>query len=384
MARIPDEEIDRLKRDVDLAALVRSRGIELKAHGANLLGLCPFHDDHDPSLVITPSKNLWNCLGACGKGGSVIDWVMKSEGVSFRHAVELLRERGASIGAGRAIAPVKKSTIPILPSPIDPAAGDAGVMRQVVRYYNETLKTSPAARAYLRKRGIDDDAAIEHFQLGYADRSLGLRLPNKQRKAGQELRSHLMKLGILRESGHEHFNGSLVVPIMSGGEVVGMYGRKILDNLRPGTAYHLYLPGPHRGIFNLEVLAESKEIVLCESLIDALTFWCAGIRNVTTSYGVHGFTDELFEAFRAYDIRRVYIAYDRDDAGERAAGDLAAKLCASGIGAYRVRLPLRHGRERIRVQGDASGAVTRVADQVGRMAVRPHARGRCSSFSCWF
>jgi hypothetical protein len=54
-----------------------------------------------------------------------------------------------------------------------------------------------------------------------------------------------------------------------------MYGRKINDDLRPGTAYHLYLPGPHRGIFNLEALAESKEIVLCEALIDALTFWCA-------------------------------------------------------------------------------------------------------------
>lgn len=116
MARVPDEEIERLKRDIDLAALVRSRGIELRAHGANLLGLCPFHDDHDPSLVITPAKNLWNCLGACGKGGSVIDWVMRSEGVSFRHAVELLRERGGAIGVGRAIEPVKKTTVTRLPA----------------------------------------------------------------------------------------------------------------------------------------------------------------------------------------------------------------------------------------------------------------------------
>ena len=65
--------------------------MELRRHGQDLLGLCPFHDDKEPSLVISPEKNLWHCLGACGEGGSVIDWVMKSEGVSFRHAVELLR-----------------------------------------------------------------------------------------------------------------------------------------------------------------------------------------------------------------------------------------------------------------------------------------------------
>src|SRR5580658_8425511 len=82
MARIPDEEIERLKEEVSLERLVTSTGIELRRHGADLLGLCPFHDDHEPSLVISPKKNLWHCLGACQAGGTVIDWAMKSEGVS--------------------------------------------------------------------------------------------------------------------------------------------------------------------------------------------------------------------------------------------------------------------------------------------------------------
>lgn len=84
------------------------------------------------------------------------------------------------------------------------------------------------------------------------------------------------------------------------GEVTELYGRKITPGLRKGTPLHLYLPGPHRGVWNVEALQASKEIILCEALLDALTFWCAGYRNVTASYGVEGFTDDHFAAFRRY------------------------------------------------------------------------------------
>lgn len=99
MARIPDKDIERLKTEVSLQRLIESQGIQLKKHGKDYLGLCPFHDDHDPSLVISPDKNLWHCLGACQTGGSVIDWVMQREGVSFRHAVELLQNDVPSLVA---------------------------------------------------------------------------------------------------------------------------------------------------------------------------------------------------------------------------------------------------------------------------------------------
>lgn len=80
MARVPQSEI-RLKSAVSLERLVENRGIELKPHGKDLIGRCPFHDDRTPSLMITTAKNLWPCLGACQVGGSVIDWVMRIEGV---------------------------------------------------------------------------------------------------------------------------------------------------------------------------------------------------------------------------------------------------------------------------------------------------------------
>jgi DNA primase len=336
MAQIPDEVIERLKQEISLERLAESRGVKLTRHGADLLGLCPFHDDHEPSLVISPKKNLWHCLGACQAGGTVIDWVMKSEGVSFRHAVELLRSGVPSTAAG----PVKVSTVRKLPPPVERNADDAATLEQVVAFYHETLKQSPEALAYLEKRGLQSEEAIRHFRLGFANRTLGLRLPAKNRQTGAAMRTRLQTLGIIRDTGHEHFNGSLVFPVFdAAGRVVEMYGRKVTENLRPGTPLHLYLPGPHRGVWNEQALEAAKEIILCESLIDALTFWCAGYRNVTASYGVNGFTDDHREAFRRHGTRRILIAYDRDEAGETAAASLAAELTGMGIECGRVLFP---------------------------------------------
>jgi DNA primase len=340
MARIPEEEIERLKREVSIERLAEARGVKLKRHGADLIGLCPFHDDHNPSLVISPRKNLWNCLGACRAGGTSIDWVMRAEGVSFRHAVELLREDHLPLAAHPSAKPPRISTVPKLPPPVARDADDRALLLQVVSYYNETLKTTPEALKYLEARGLKSSEMIDRFQLGFANRTLGYRLPEKNRVAGAELRGRLQKLGIYRESGHEHFNGSVVIPIFdASGQVVQMYGRKITPGLREGTPLHLYLPGPHRGVWNEEALAVSKEIILCEALIDALTFWCAGFRHVTASYGINGFTDEHRAAFKKYGTKKIYIAYDRDDAGEGAAQSLAEELLAMGIDCYRVQFP---------------------------------------------
>ena len=151
MPRIPDHELERLKREISLVRLVETRGIALKPHGRDLLGLCPFHDDHEPSLVISPDKNLWHCLGACQCGGSVIDWVMKAEGVSFRHAVELLRNDLPLVATSRA--PVKATTVRRLDAPIAVNEDTQAALNQVIGYYHETLKQSPEALAYLEKRG---------------------------------------------------------------------------------------------------------------------------------------------------------------------------------------------------------------------------------------
>ena len=335
MPRISELEIERVNRRTDLLALVRSRGVELRQHeGQNWIGRCPFHDDRsNRNFIVSPDKGLFHCI-ACGAAGNAIQFVQRHDGVSFRHAFELLN-RGAAFTAQPQ---AKQSTVPKLDCPLVLDADDAALMNQSLAYYRERLAQTPAALDYLKRRGIE--AAIEPFGLGFADRTLGLRLPMKNRQDGEALRTRLQKLGLLRESGHEHFNGCVVFPIRNDkGQVTEIYGRKINDNLRPGTAYHLYLPGPHVGVFNRECLA-SADIILCEAVIDALTFWVNGLKNVTCIYGTEGFTEELLQAFREHKTRRIYLAYDRDDAGERAAARDAEKLQQFGVECLRVKFPL--------------------------------------------
>ena len=341
MARLPDEIVERIKREISVQRLAEARGIQLRRMGKNLMGLCPFHKDNKPSLSITPSTNKWNCLG-CRKGGTAIDWVMHSEGVSTRHALEMLSRDLAPLAPASAGPPPKQSTVPKLPPLIEQSSDDKKLLEIVVSYYHETLKQSPEAQQYLVKRGLKSAEMVEQFRLGFANRTLGYHLPKSNRVAGAEQRGRLERArrAAQPDTGHEHFNGSLVIPIFNlQGEVVQMYGRKIRDDLREGTPDHLYLPGPLRGVWNEQALIASKEIILCEALIDALTFWCAGYRNVTTIYGVNNFTDELRAAFKQHGTKRIYLAYDRDDAGERAAQAHSEELIGMGIECFRVQFP---------------------------------------------
>jgi DNA primase len=362
MPRISETELEQLKSEVSVQRLIEAAGVVLKKAGKDLLGRCPFHEDDSASLVVTPAKNLWHCFG-CGAAGGPIDWIIKTRGVSFRHAVELLREgvptssSAAGLVAGSVIGspaetspPIKRTTVRALSAPVAFDADDAQLLAQVADYYATTLKQSPEALAYLESRGFSGSVAaeaIEVFKLGYANRTLGLRLPEKTRKAGADIRTRLERLGVYRDSGHEHLNGSLVIPLFdgngsTGGQVVNLYGRKIRNDLRAGTPAHLYLPGsPRRGVFNRAAFVPGtcEELIVCEALIDALTFWCAGLRNVTSAYGIEGVSDELIEAIQASGVARVLIAFDRDEAGERGAAKLAERLMALGIDCFRIVFP---------------------------------------------
>ncbi len=338
---IAKEELERLKAEVSLRRLIESQGHELVRRGKDWAMRCVFHEDATPSLVITESKNLYHCFG-CGAGGSVLDWVMKTQGVSLPHAVQLLKH-GAPLDGDRV--GVARSSARPLPSLAEDAADDQVLLARVADYYHATLKESSQGQAYLAGRGLNHPELIERFRLGHANSTLMYRLPSKHSVAGRAVRAQLQRLGVTRRTGYEQLGGCIVVPVLGEddeerGRVWQMYGRRTADaKMGRDEVRHLYLGAPLRGVWNASALAADREIIVCESLIDAMTFWCAGYRNVIAAYGVNGFTDDHWAALKRHGTQRVLIAYDRDDAGNTAADKFATELLESGIECFRVLFP---------------------------------------------
>src|SRR5271166_3670031 len=336
MRRIPEEDIERLKRAVPLERLCGKYNIELKPRGRDLFGCCPFHEDREPSFSVTPEKNLWNCLAGCG-GGSNFDLVMRREKVSFTRAYEILKALAGEAPEQAAIVTPRKRARPIL---VDPAQehSDPALLEAVTAFYHQTFLNHPQAMAYLQQRGCFHPEAVTKFRLGYANRTLGYQLPGTI-ESGKKLKARLQKIGILRETGHEHLTGCVIVPVWNErGEIAELYGRRIVKPVREAND-HLYLPGPHSGVWNAHEMKRSRTWLLCEAALDALTLWCNGFPNVTWTYGVNGFSPDHWQLVRAARPDRVVICFDGDEAGTKAANELAQQLEAEGIAAWRAELP---------------------------------------------
>jgi DNA primase catalytic core len=341
MARFSDDELDDIRRNTDIVALIESYGTKLKQRpDANeYVGLCPLHDDKDASLHVNRAKGVWHCKGGCG-GGDCFVWVMKAEKVSFVAAIELLKNKAVGLMAGNG---TKAKYVPRLPNPIIQTASDQELIYQVAEYYHSRLAGNSDAIAYLTRRGLNDSEAVRTFKIGFCDRTLGHRIPNRQTQAGAEQRAKLDALGILKETGHESMRGCITFPILvSEGKAGELYGRRITKGT-PENERHWYLKGPHVGVWNAEAFQASDTIILCEGVIDALTFWIAGFRNVTCTYGKTGFTDEIYQAFIKHDTKRCYISFDNDsknDPNDNAAMAVANRLMSQGIECMRIEYPL--------------------------------------------
>lgn len=378
------EEVERLKASADLVGMIRGHGVDLKPEGSDLVGLCPFHSESTPSFRVTPSKNLYHCFG-CGKGGSAVDWLVATRGISIREAFENLRVSSGAVASQ--MGPSKDLVECAFEA--DPSWSDGRLLAAVADYYTSRLLVSPVAQEYLVKRGLWDLSLVNRFRLGYADRTLGAALDRSP--AGAALRARLTEIGVIRESGHEHLNGSLVVPVLSSRKaepsslaaespaaademgVLGMYGRKVGRSLRAGTPHHLYLKGEHRGVFNASgvVASKSDTVILCEALLDALTLIRWGIESVTCAYGVHGVTPELWQFLSESGFRRVVIAFDADESGDLAASEMALRLASEGLEVQRLRLPNGEDVNSFAVSSDdPSGALRAVLSKAEWMSER--------------
>ncbi len=337
---IDKAEIERVKRANELVAFIRSRGVSLTQRGKQLVGLCPFHDDHEPSLIIDPKKQLWNCLGACREGGDVYRFVMKADGMDFREAHRRLG--GHEAGS----------------KPV--SVEDQQWLERAVEHYHARLLQTPAAQDYLRARGVMAAEFVTSFRVGYSDGTLAEKLSPEGRRA-------LRRVGVLTGSGKELLRGCVIFPLVAGGQVVDLYGRSI-EGRR-----HLYLPGERRGVFNPQGAQNTDEVIMAESVIDAAVLWSAGLRNVVPTYGTTGLTDEIVAHLVECRVKRAVLMLDMDDAGRAAASDMAQRLAAVNIDARSVELPAKDAAEFI-----ASGGT---ADDVRRILMLPKTTARSEAKS---
>ncbi len=327
---VTKEAIERVRARCDLVAVVESRGVRLQRRGRNYVGLCPFHEDHEPSLVVNPEKQLWHCFGACaangGKsGGDVFAFVARKDGVTFLEAMKKLgyeeppRTRGTRPGAGMKSA---------ASSPGISEAGRRHLLASVVGHYHRVFRERAEGQAYLKGRGLVDPEMLQAFEVGYVDGSL-LRTFDAQGEVGRALR----EAGLVTEKGRELFSGCVVFPLRLPDEgIAGLYGRHTERD------QHLYLPGPRRGVFHWQALKASSDVILTESVIDALTLYQAGLRNMSCVYGVQGLTPDHEELLQRFRVKRVTLCLDSDDAGERAAPALGDRLRKLGIDVRVARL----------------------------------------------
>jgi DNA primase catalytic core len=326
---IPEQEIERVKAQVSLADVIRSRGVTLKKKGRQLWGLCPFHAEDEPSFAVDEKKGLWNCLGKCQTGGDVFSFVMKADALNFKQAFELLAETPMS----KARSSREKSVEPKTTGTGEMTKSEIEYLEKAVAYYHKSLLKNEKAIAYLNSRGITPEA-MRVFGLGFVDGSL-------KDKLNPDGKANLESLGILNERGNETMFGSVVFPLVdaNSNQVVGLYARHIEKK------QHLYLAGKRRGVFNPAGAKETDEIIVTESVIDALALWSIGIRNVSCAYGVNGLTDEIINHLAESRIKKVVLMLDADATGKEAAPKFTEKLNEIGIESRAAILPAKDAAE---------------------------------------
>jgi len=332
-------ELDDLKAQVDLVELVRQSGLELKKTGRNWLCRCPFHEDETASLSVNPAQQLWNCFG-CEAGGDALEWLKRRGNLSFPEAVKRLRSL-----AGRLPAPESKGK-PKKDEPLPAGLSRSHVFSQVLEHYRKGLRESPEAQAYLASRGLASRELMEAFRIGYADGTLLSILPQNG-----PVREALMQMGLLNAKGREHFRGCLVFPLDHPElETVGFYGRRITDG---GEIKHLYLPGPKRGVLNWQAVKLSPKIWVAESVLDALSLWTAGVKDVTCLFGAGGLHADLEALLERFGTREIVFCLDADRAGREAVTRLGTALTARKIACHQSQLPDGQDPNQLLVQDGA-------------------------------
>lgn len=324
-----DEVVEQVRAGNDIVDVIGSY-IRLQKKGANHMGLCPFHGEKTASFSVSAGRQMYHCFG-CGVGGNVFTFVMEYENFSFPEAIKYLADRAG-------IKLPEEEFTPEARKHADRRKRLFDINKEAAKFYYVQMKqeTGKPAYEYFKRRGLSDET-ITKFGLGYSD------------KGGRELYRYLKAQGyeddLLKESGlftfdekrgvYDKFWNRAMFPIMDGNSKVIGFGGRVMGDGEPK-----YLNSPETAIFdksrNLYALNYARQsrksyFLLCEGYMDVISLHQAGFTNAVASLGT-AFTGLQANLISRY-VKEVYITYDSDGAGQKAALRAIPILRAAGISA---------------------------------------------------
>ena len=329
-----DEIIEEVRSRNDIVDVI-SAYVKLQKKGSSYFGLCPFHNEKTPSFSVSRQKQMYYCFG-CGAGGNVFTFLMEYENYSFVEALRYLADRAGVDLPEQEYSEAERRRA-------DEKAVLLEIHKRAAQFYYVQLKSSQGeqAMAYLRGRQLGDDT-IKAFGLGYSSKFSNTLYQFLKSKGYAD--DMLAKSGLItmdeKHGPHDKFWNRVMFPIMDANNRVIGFGGRVMGDAKPK-----YLNSPETLIFdksrNLYGLNRARTtrksyFLLCEGYMDVISLHQAGFTNAVASLGT-ALTAGHASLIRRY-VQEVYLTYDSDDAGTRAALRALPILKDAGITAKIIRM----------------------------------------------
>lgn len=331
MAKISPEEIAHIREQADIVEIIGDY-IPLTMRGKNYFGVCPFHQDHSPSMSVSREKQMYKCF-SCGAAGNVFKFVSEYENINF---IEAVAKVAAKIGISLNISASYK--------PVSKFAKEYEIMNLATLFYQNNLNTEFGlpAREYLHDRGITDDM-IQEFQIGLSFQ--GNQLRDFLEKKGI-LKTKMLELGLVNQKNQEYndvFNERILFPIQdASGQVVAYTGRVYEKDKIPKylNSRETFLFRKGNILFNYHRAKEAirllKNVVLVEGNMDAIRMYVCGFKNTIALMGT-SMTKEQIELLKKLHVP-VTLMFDNDEAGKLATITNGNLLKNAGVEVLVIRL----------------------------------------------
>ena len=308
----PDSFLQELKLRSDITEIASSY-VNLKRHGRNMVGLCPFHGEKTPSFNIYTESGSFYCFG-CGAGGDVITFIMKIENLDYVEAVKFLAQRAGM--------EMPENTYDDSLSKLRMRIYEAN--REAARFFHATLlsQRGQSGLNYLRGRALSD-RTIRHFGLGFADDDWNSLCNHLKSKGFSEYEIYSANLAFKRKNGngiYDRFVNRVMFPIIDLRGNVIAFGGRIMTDEKPKYLNTSDTPvfKKRENLFSLNNAKSSgtRTLILCEGYMDVIALNQAGFTNAVATLGT-ALTNEQAVLMKRY-ADEVIICYDADGAGQKA------------------------------------------------------------------